>query len=115
MATRLKTFDFSQVSKLTIADKASYPWDDWFDGDIWELKQGEDFEGHPLMMERIIRTRATGKKAKITMRHIPENGDPWGTIVLQRTDVLGPAESKRRAATEKRAATRAANAKMSTS
>jgi|SRR5215467_4767655 len=111
MATRLKTYDFTKVSRLTTADKATYPWDDWFDGDIWELKQGDDFDGHPLMMERIIRTRATGKQAKITMRHVPVNGDQWGTIILQRTDVIGPTEAKRRATTEKRAATRAEKGK----
>lgn len=22
---------------------SEYPWDQWFDGDVWELEQGEDF------------------------------------------------------------------------
>jgi len=111
MATKLKSFDFTNVSRLTTSDKATYPWDDWFDGDIWQIDQGTDFDGHPLMMERIIRTRATGKNAHVTLRHIPVNGDPWGSIVLQRTDVEGPESAKRRATSEKRAATRAANGK----
>ena len=78
MATKLKTFDFSQPSRLTTSDKATYPWDEWLDGDIWELTSGKDFDGHPLMMERIIRTRATGRHAKINLRHIPMNGEQWG-------------------------------------
>lgn len=96
MATKLKSFDFSAPSKLTMSDKATYPWDEWLDGDIWELTSGEDFDGHPLMMERIIRTRATGRHAKINLRHVPMNGDPWGIIVLQRNDIVGPEEMRDR-------------------
>jgi hypothetical protein len=107
MATKLKTFDFTSPSKLTVSEKATYPWDEWLDGDIWELRQGEDFEGHPLMMERIIRTRATGRKAKISLRHVPINGEPWGVIVLRRNDIEGPSAAKKRATVEKRQATRA--------
>lgn len=109
MATKLKSFDFTAPSKLTTSDKATYPWDEWLDGDIWELTHGEDFEGHPLMMERIIRTRATGRKAKINLRHVPMNGEPWGVIVVQRNDAEGPEAFKKRQANEKRQATRSAN------
>ena len=108
MATKLKSFDWTSPSTLTTSEKATYPWEDWFDGDIWQLTQDEDFDGHPLMMERIIRTRATGRKAKVHLRHVPRNGEQWGTIVLQRWDITGPNESKRAATSEKRAATRAA-------
>jgi hypothetical protein len=59
------------------------------------------------MMERIIRTRATGRKARVSVKHESMNGEPWGHIVLQRTDVLGPYQSKRESANQKRAATRA--------
>jgi hypothetical protein len=109
VATKIKTFDFDQPSTLTTTDKATYPWDLWFDGDLWELTWGEDFETHPLMMERIVRTRATGRGAKVRMRHVSMNGDPWGKIVLQRTDLVGPEEAKRAERKAKSAATRAAN------
>src|SRR5882672_3598278 len=108
MATKLKSYDFSQPSQLTTSEKATYPWDEWFDGDIWQITCGEDFDGHPLMMERIIRTRATGKRARVRLRHLPLNGDQWGAIVLQRVDIVGPNEAKRTASNEKRAATRKA-------
>ena len=108
MATKIKTFDFDQPSTLTTTDKATYPWDQWFDGDIWKLTWDEDFHTHPLMMERIIRTRATGRSAKVRLRHVPMNGDPWGEIVVQRTDAVGPDEAKREARRAKAAATRAA-------
>ena len=43
MANKIKTFDFDQPSTLTTTDKATYPWDKWFDGDIWESTYDEDF------------------------------------------------------------------------
>ena len=103
MATKLTQFDFSAPSSLTVTngdEKAAYPWEEWFDGDIWQLTYGEDFDPHPLMMERIIRTRATGRHAKVRVRHAPLNGaaetnDPTGVIIMERTDIDGPLQSKR--------------------
>jgi hypothetical protein len=109
MAERLRTFDFTAQSAITAAwskGRNRYPWDDWFDGDIWKLTQGEDFDTSPLMMERIIRTRASNKnhKAKVTLRHLPSvNGDA-ASIVLQRTDIPGPALAKKAEAAERRKA-----------
>ena len=110
MAQKLRTFDFGRASALTSSEKATYPWSEWLDGDIWQLTEGEDFQTHPLMMERIIRTRATGRGAKVRLRHMPINGDtsPFGVIVLQRHDIAGPAERKRQEAREKRAAKKVA-------
>jgi hypothetical protein len=90
MAKRLPNFDWSSNSVLTLDRDGNYPWTEWLDGDIWELTAGKDFRTHPLMMERIIRTRATTEGAKVRLRH-PRKG----VIVLQRTDVVGPAERKR--------------------
>jgi len=119
MATKLTTYDFTAPSSLTAAgdEKAAYPWEEWFDGDIWQLTYGEDFDPHPLMMERIIRTRATGRRAKVRVRHQALNGaaatnDPTGIIILERTDISGPQEEKRAAraaqSKERRAAKKAA-------
>jgi len=106
MAEKLKTFDFAAPSAITAAsDKAVYPWEEWLDGDIWQLREGEDFHTHPLMMERIIRTRATARGAKVRLRHQPKdfNGkrgkhNPFGLIILQRTDVVGPSAQEAEAA-----------------
>lgn len=104
MATKLTKFDFSAPSSLTASgeEKAAYPWEEWFDGDIWQLTHGEDFDPHPLMMERIIRTRATGRKARVRVRHLPlsvngNGSDPTGIIVMERIDINGPDEQKRAA------------------
>lgn len=92
MSERLTHYDFSKPSIITASDRMNYPWDEWFDGGIWRIEQGVDFKTHPLMMERIIRTRATARKAKIVLRHEPRPGtqDPFGYIVFQRTDVPHP-------------------------
>jgi hypothetical protein len=114
MATKLKPgeFDFTKQSELTTTEKANYPWEQWLDGDVWKITEGEDFQTHPLMMERIIRTRATGRGAKVRMRHVAVNGNPWGVIVLQRTDIQGPEEQKQTARREKRAAASKNRAKV---
>lgn len=104
MAEKLRTYDFTRKSQMTKTDKATYPWAEWFDGDIWKLTHGTDFDPHPLMMERIIRTRATAEKGKVTLRHEPSaEGEDFGVIVLRRTDVTGPAEQKKAEAAAKRA------------
>jgi hypothetical protein len=109
MATKLNKFDFSAPSAITTSEKAVYPWTEWLDGDIWQLTEGEDFDTHPLMMERIVRTRATARGAKVRLRHVPLNGSsPFGMIVMQRTDVAGPAALKKAEQTEKRASKKAA-------
>lgn len=104
MAEKLRTFDFGKPSEITSSDKRLYPWEQWFDGDIWQLTEGDDFSTHPLMMERIIRTRAVNRHAKVRLRHQSLNGDPFGVIIIQRTDIPGPAEQKRIDAATKRKA-----------
>lgn len=113
MAEKLRSFDFDKPSEITSSEKRLYPWDQWFDGDIWKLTAGEDFGTHPLMMERIIRTRAVNRGAKVRLRHQPldpNSKDPFGVIVIQRTDVDGPAEQKKAEAAAKRKAKKEAAA-----
>jgi hypothetical protein len=111
MGTKLKTFDWTPQSNVTAATskRVVYPWDDWFDGDIWQLTEGVDFDTPALMMERIVRTRATAVGAKVRMRHQPSvDSDKYGygTLILQRTDIKGPGDAKKAEAAAKRAAKR---------
>ena len=89
---------WNEPSRLTRTEKATYPWDDWLDGNTWRIVQGEDFYPHPLMMERIIRTRATGRNAKIRMRHLAldatDEANPFGIIILERTDLTPETNGK---------------------
>lgn len=41
MATKLEEFEFTR----TYGNKPKYPWDEWLDGSIWKLVNGEDFQG----------------------------------------------------------------------
>ena len=90
MAQRLSTYDFSKTSAITSTERMTYPWDEWFDGSIWQIEQSKDFMTHPLMMERIIRTRATARKAKLILRHEGRDGEPFGIIVFRRVDIPMP-------------------------
>jgi hypothetical protein len=115
MAEKLREFDFTSSRPRRTDGSYNYPWDDWFDGDIWKLEEGVDFPGEPLMMERIIRTRATNRGAKIKLRHIDSTevctkcGQPGpGSLVVQRYDIVGPTAARKAAAKEKRAASKAA-------
>jgi hypothetical protein len=104
MATKLATYDFSKPSNLTTTERRTYPWDEWLDGNIWRLEYKDDFTAHPLMMERIIRTRATAKGAKVQLRHEAQNGDVFGIIVVQRSDIAQPKQPRARKAPAAKAA-----------
>jgi hypothetical protein len=69
MATILRSYDWSIVSRNNKrARSRSYPWDDWFDGRIWELHPGEDFDGPTTSLERVIRTSANRRDIKVRIR-----------------------------------------------
>jgi hypothetical protein len=48
-------------------DGKEYPWNEWLDGRIWELKQGVDFTCPASTMSCTIRSSASrkGKRAKV--------------------------------------------------
>lgn len=105
MAERLDSYDFKKSSTITHTERRNYPWDEWFDGSIWRITWGEDFDTHPLMMERVIRTRATSRKIKLSIRHEGEGPVPFQHIVLQRHGAKAPnwivsTEPKKRAQNE---------------
>jgi hypothetical protein len=78
MATILRSYDWSVVSKNNKrARSRSYPWDDWFDGRIWELVPKVDFDGPATSLERVIRTSANRRNIKVRIRI--DNG----SVILQ--------------------------------
>lgn len=78
MATVLRSYDWSQVSRSNKrARSRSYPWDDWFDGRIWQLEPKTDFDGPSVGMERVIRTSANRRGVKVRIR---QDG---GAVILQ--------------------------------
>jgi len=79
MATILRSYDWSKGSKTNKRARGrNYPWDDWFDGRIWELEPGTDFDGPATGLERVIRTSANRRGIKVRIR-IDE-----GNVVVQR-------------------------------
>lgn len=76
MAVVLPDYSFDKPSDLS-KTRRYYPWSEWFDGRIWQLFPGTDFDSTPLMMERVIRGTAVRKRYSVKIRH---DGD---SIVLQ--------------------------------
>lgn len=118
MAKTLKKYNWAAKTP-SVRPKTNYPWQDWFDGQIWKLTHGEDFQCHPLMMERIVRTRATSKQAKVQVRHEDITGDPdnpFGVLIIQRTNLAPEASNGHKpvaAAAKKAPVARAAKATAS--
>lgn len=63
MAKVLKSFDF----KTGVASASKYPWNEWLDGRIWEITQGEDYSIKPISMAQNVwkAARDNGKASKI--------------------------------------------------
>lgn len=63
-----------------------YDWDKLFDGHKWEMVKGEDFVGHPLLVERNIRSKATRLGYKVTIKHPVDDrseGPRWERLLVQ--------------------------------
>ena len=97
MARVLRTFDWSRVSRYNEAPRRrTYPWDDWFDGRIWQLVEGEDFDGPSTSMEKVVRSTAYAKGLKVRARVNDE-----GVVVQRHEDarrVSGKTRSPSKAA-----------------
>jgi hypothetical protein len=55
-------------------DSSRYPWEEWLDGDVWELAQGEDFKGKSNAFRSNARSRAKKRGGKIRARILKEDG-----------------------------------------
>ena len=45
-----------------------YPWDEWLDGDVWMLAQGEDFDVVPTSFANTVRSAAKRRGYSVTTR-----------------------------------------------
>jgi translation initiation factor IF-1 len=82
MATTLSKFDFTKINRTPSTSRSKeYPWDQWFDGQIWKLKPGKDFDVKASALEKVIRTAANRKGKFVRVRVI--DGD---FVVLQASD-----------------------------
>jgi hypothetical protein len=74
MATNLIKFP-----EPTGRSQRHYPWDTWFDGQIWQLEQGTDFPGNTRSFMSNARNVARGRG--LTLRMMREGE----TLTLQAT------------------------------
>jgi hypothetical protein len=47
-----------------------YPWDEWFDGSVWELTPGEDFAGQPATFRASAVAQAVRRDGKVQTRKL---------------------------------------------
>jgi hypothetical protein len=59
-----------------------YPWDEWFDGSVWELVPGEDFKGQPTTFRSSAVAQAARRDGKVRTRRIT-NADGDDRLYLQ--------------------------------
>jgi hypothetical protein len=45
---------------------SKYPWGDWLDGQIWELKSGEDFDGKPTNFRSVALAQARNRGGRVS-------------------------------------------------
>lgn len=54
--------------------RSKYPWDEWFNGNVWLLEQGRDFDATPERMRQMIGMTARKRGIKVrTSVNKPEN------------------------------------------
>ena len=61
MARRVKAFP-------ELARPTKYPWGDWLDGEVWELKSGEDFDGKPANFRSVALAQARNRGGRVRTR-----------------------------------------------
>jgi len=52
-----------------------YPWDDWLDGDVWELVPGDDFMGKPATFRASAVAQAARRDGKVRTQRIERDGE----------------------------------------
>lgn len=67
MAKKLKSFNFENG---TSSRKSKYAWDEWFDGDIWQLEQGKDFKIKPASFRISLGTNAKKRGLKLRISQV---------------------------------------------
>jgi hypothetical protein len=62
--------------------QSQYPWDEWFNGSVWELVPGEDFKGRPATFRSSAVAQAARRDGKVRTRKIT-NPDGRELLYLQ--------------------------------
>jgi hypothetical protein len=70
MAQKLENFDFGARDR--------YPWNEWFDGNTWEITKDDVANGNLSRFAGTARTQAKQRDKKLRTRSTPN-----GTLVIQ--------------------------------
>lgn len=69
MATKLPAFPPHLIGRYT-ADR--YPWDEWLDGDVWDLEPGKDFHVKTQSMRTMAVAKAKERGFKVRTATDPD-------------------------------------------
>lgn len=71
-----------------------YPWDEWFDGQVWMVTQGEDFDMTLKNFRSFAYDHAKQRGVKIRTRTIAKpDGDQAPYIIMQAFPIDEPADT----------------------
>jgi hypothetical protein len=73
MARVIDTFPAPKVTSL-------YPWDQWLDGQVWELVAGEDFNAKPQTIRQNAAAQATKRSGRVKTRLL-EDGERQVVVI----------------------------------
>lgn len=89
MADLLDDFDFDPPTPPS-RRAPPYPLDEWFDGRIWRIWEGEDFEGDRVVMRRRL-YRYAGDAGKHVVTRFVVDGERRGIVFsAEQTRTLRP-------------------------
>jgi hypothetical protein len=63
VARKIREFPDAPVQSM-------YPWEEWFDGSVWELTPGEDFKGRPATFRSSAIAQAARRNGMVRTRKI---------------------------------------------
>ena len=84
MAKVLESYIFP---KPCLGRPAAYKWDDWLDGQVWELKRPSDFRPQVPIFRSMVTTTARRRDLKVQVDVVDEN-----TVVIQAIKENTPCE-----------------------
>jgi hypothetical protein len=99
------------LAELPVSTRSSagrpekHPFDEWFDGNVYELVEGEDFDSKRTTMATVLHTAAT-KRDLVVQTRITKDG-----IAIQARPITDEDKARRAEIAKKREATKAAKAK----
>lgn len=108
MAEKLSEFPAHRRGVRT----SQYPWDEWFDGSVWKLTEGEDFTCKPESLRSSATAAAAAQGLALKTSVDPDDN----AVILQMTGKADPNKKrKKEEKAEEEAGTTASSGEFATS